>query len=79
MGKLAILTINEECDLWDDPNNVEVYELVDELEEDDEDDINDPILEEKEPKSSMVLVEEPLKEVNLGPKMSPERLEFWLS
>ena len=60
MGKLEVLTIDEEFDPGDDPNNVKVYELVDESEEGDEDDINDPILEE-EPKSSVISVEEPLK------------------
>ena len=50
--------------------------MVDESEEGDEDDINDPILEEQEPKSPVVSVEEPLKEVNLGIEGEPRKVRI---
>ena len=56
MGKLEVLIIDEESDPEGDLDNMEVYELIDESEEDDND-IDDPILEE-EPKLSVVSVEE---------------------
>ena len=74
LGKLEVLIINEESDPGGDVDNIEVYELADGSEEDD-DDINDPILEE-EPKSSVVSVEEPLKEVDLGTEDEPRKVRI---